>query len=55
MRRDDRDGEKLFEHSEQISTVLFTCDLLDDNVALKKPEVSLLYISVVRGIVTTYS
>ncbi|KAI6171412.1 UBX domain-containing protein 6 [Aphelenchoides bicaudatus] len=31
-RRDDRDGLHEFEHTEQISTLLYTCDLFDNNM-----------------------
>ncbi|CAD5218829.1 unnamed protein product [Bursaphelenchus okinawaensis] len=37
-RKDERDGEKLFEHTEQISSVSYTCELLDDDIVLPRKE-----------------
>ncbi|CAD5225790.1 unnamed protein product [Bursaphelenchus xylophilus] len=37
-RRDERDGEKLFEHTDQISSVFYTCDLFDEDIVLPKKD-----------------
>lgn len=40
-RKDERDKEVLFEHTEQISSVRYTCDLFDEDLVLPKKEVGL--------------
>jgi hypothetical protein len=39
---DPRDGFYEFEHSEQISTLLYTCDLFNNTKVLPKKEVGIL-------------